>query len=91
MKRIKNSSELISHLTNGLPHFDILIAEGVSHHVQELLDNLKDSRHSLRGLQDSGLTERPRAGVYSSPMPLISRRKPDGVGLPCQFLEHWKA
>ncbi|XP_060603505.1 M-phase phosphoprotein 9-like [Ruditapes philippinarum] len=55
--------------------------EGVSRHVQELLDNLNDSRHSLHDLED-GVTsgrplphhgdrssERPRAGVYSSPMP----------------------
>ena len=58
----------------------VLVADGVSHHVQELLDNLSDSRHSLRSIQDNEVTERPRAGVYSSPMPLISRGKGDKVG-----------
>ena len=60
--------------------------EEVSPYVQELLDNLKDSQKSLRGLQDDMVTrpmktmanaerthepvvDKPRAGVYSSPMP----------------------
>ncbi|XP_052242193.1 uncharacterized protein LOC127852290 isoform X3 [Dreissena polymorpha] len=46
----------------------------VSPHVQDLLNMLSDSRHSLRDLQEGNLgPERPRAGVYSSPMPLGAR------------------
>ncbi|XP_052801345.1 zinc finger CCCH domain-containing protein 13-like [Mya arenaria] len=48
--------------------------DSVSPHVKDLLDTLNDSRSSLRGLQEGDLaTERPRAGVYSSPMPLMGR------------------
>ncbi|XP_052242182.1 uncharacterized protein LOC127852290 isoform X2 [Dreissena polymorpha] len=49
-------------------------AGDVSPHVQDLLNMLSDSRHSLRDLQEGNLgPERPRAGVYSSPMPLGAR------------------
>ena len=45
----------------------------ISPHVQELLDNLNEGRSSLQLLQSppTGGTGRPRAGVYSSPMPLL--------------------
>ena len=50
----------------------------ISPHVQELLDNLNEGRSSLRGLQspprhvEGGNKDLPRAGVYSSPMPLLT-------------------
>ncbi|KAH3890622.1 hypothetical protein DPMN_014707 [Dreissena polymorpha] len=51
-----------------------ITAGDVSPHVQDLLNMLSDSRHSLRDLQEGNLgPERPRAGVYSSPMPLGAR------------------
>ncbi|KAL4223151.1 M-phase phosphoprotein 9 [Mactra antiquata] len=61
--------------------------EGVSRHVKQLLDTLSDTRHGLQGIQDdittdrshsytaSTSTERPRAGVYSSPMPFVSKSR----------------
>ncbi|WAR01876.1 hypothetical protein MAR_008434 [Mya arenaria] len=73
----KNSAHSRSHDSGVIPGFKTLQQQQAKWtDMFETLENdhRRDLRSHLRGLQEGDLaTERPRAGVYSSPMPLMGR------------------